>query len=232
MTYVMSDLHGCYNLYQRMLQKINFSDNDTLYIIGDVIDRGEEGVKLLLELMEKTNIKLLMGNHEYLMAVLLSNMKGSINPSTVLNENTLEGLQLWFDDGGRSTLIEFLSLSPEAQKQIVQFLSNLPMVAEITVRTKSFVLVHSGFKNFAPSRALSSYTASELLFERNRLGQACFPDKTVLVGHTPTFAYGKEYTGKILHWNQFINVDCGCSYPKSGILGCLRLEDLMEFYCS
>lgn len=230
MTYVMSDLHGCYDLYRRMLQKINFSDDDTLYITGDSIDRGEDGIKLLMDFMERENVKLLMGNHEYMMAVLLSKIKAPVSSSTVLDDNAREGLQLWFDDGGRPTFLHFLSLPEDTQKRIVRFLVKLPMTAEITVRTKSFVLVHSGFENFDPSRALSSYTANELLFKRNHFETACFPNKTVVAGHTPTFDYGKEYTGKILHRNQFINVDCGCVYPESGVLGCLRLEDMTEFY--
>ena len=47
MTYVMSDIHGQYDKYLAMLDKIAFSDDDTLYILGDVLDRGEEPVELL-----------------------------------------------------------------------------------------------------------------------------------------------------------------------------------------
>ena len=47
MIYAMSDLHGCYEKYIKMLDKINFSDSDTLYILGDVVDRGDGGIKLL-----------------------------------------------------------------------------------------------------------------------------------------------------------------------------------------
>ena len=45
MTYVMSDLHGCYDKYAQMLEKIGFGDGDTLYILGDVIDRGPDGIE-------------------------------------------------------------------------------------------------------------------------------------------------------------------------------------------
>lgn len=230
MTYVMSDLHGCYDLFQKMLKTITFSQEDMLYIIGDVIDRGEEGIKILLEVMERPNIRLLMGNHEYLMAVLLSNIKVPIERSTVLDDGIQRGLQLWLDDGGRPTFLHFLELTPDVQRQVLRFLVKLPLYTEISNNGKDFVLVHSGLENFALSRKLESYTANELLFQRNNLGQVCFPDKTILVGHTPTFVFGKEQAGKILHWNQYINVDCGCVYPQSSRLGCLRLEDMMEFY--
>lgn len=230
MTYVMSDLHGCYDLYEKMLKTINFSQTDILYIIGDVIDRGEEGIKILLEVMKKPNIRLLMGNHEYLMAVLLSNIKLPVGRSTVLDDGIQQGLQLWLDDGGRPTFLHFLELAPDIQKQAFRFLVKLPLYTEISNNGKDFVLVHSGFENFALSRKLESYTANELLFQRNGMEKVYFPDKTIIVGHTPTFAFGKEQTGKILHRNQCINVDCGCVYPQSSILGCLRLEDMTEFY--
>ena len=40
MIYAVSDLHGCYDKYRNMLEKIHFSETDTLYILGDVVDRG------------------------------------------------------------------------------------------------------------------------------------------------------------------------------------------------
>ena len=38
--YVVSDIHGEDDRFHAMLQKINFSKEDTLYILGDVVDRG------------------------------------------------------------------------------------------------------------------------------------------------------------------------------------------------
>ena len=40
MTYVMSDIHGEYEKYLKMLDLIGFRDEDELYVLGDVIDRG------------------------------------------------------------------------------------------------------------------------------------------------------------------------------------------------
>ena len=38
MTYVMSDIHGKYSLFLKMLEEIRFSDNDVLYVAGDFVD--------------------------------------------------------------------------------------------------------------------------------------------------------------------------------------------------
>ena len=63
-TYVMSDLHGEYDLYRQMLKKIRFSDRDTLNVIGDVVDRGEKPIEILQDMMMRPNVFPLIGNHE------------------------------------------------------------------------------------------------------------------------------------------------------------------------
>lgn len=50
--YVMADLHGEGDLFHAMLKKIAFSDVDKLYILGDVVDRGSDGIALLQEIMD------------------------------------------------------------------------------------------------------------------------------------------------------------------------------------
>lgn len=46
-TYVMSDIHGCYDEMLEMFNKINFSENDQLIIAGDYIDRGRQSYEML-----------------------------------------------------------------------------------------------------------------------------------------------------------------------------------------
>lgn len=56
MIYVISDVHGCFEEFKELLKVINFSDSDELYILGDMIDRGEEPIKLVQYLMLYPNI--------------------------------------------------------------------------------------------------------------------------------------------------------------------------------
>lgn len=64
MTYVVSDIHGCDKLYFRLLEMLHFSDTDTLYILGDVTDRGSGGLRVLLDAASRQNVIPLRGNHE------------------------------------------------------------------------------------------------------------------------------------------------------------------------
>ena len=40
-TYVISDIHGEYEKFMELLEEIELEENDTLYVLGDVLDRGE-----------------------------------------------------------------------------------------------------------------------------------------------------------------------------------------------
>lgn len=64
-TYIMSDLHGCFDELNAMLAKIGFSDQDKLILAGDHIDRGSQNYEMLCWMEQvPQNILLLRGNHE------------------------------------------------------------------------------------------------------------------------------------------------------------------------
>ena len=66
MKYAMSDIHGCYDEFIAMLNKINFSKEDELYILGDILDRGNKPIDILDYVIAHKNIYLIKGNHEKL----------------------------------------------------------------------------------------------------------------------------------------------------------------------
>ena len=64
MIYCVSDIHGELDKFERLLDMIQLSDSDRLYILGDVIDRGAMGVDILQRIMAAPNMTMLLGNHE------------------------------------------------------------------------------------------------------------------------------------------------------------------------
>ena len=75
MIYVTSDLHGSFKEFKELLKLINFNDDDYMYILGDVIDRGDEPIELIRYIMNSPNIELLMGNHEYMAMIIQTSDK-------------------------------------------------------------------------------------------------------------------------------------------------------------
>lgn len=65
-TYVMSDIHGCYDEFIKLLKKINFSHStDKLYLVGDLINRGPKSLAVMKYLMaHESSILPVLGNHD------------------------------------------------------------------------------------------------------------------------------------------------------------------------
>jgi bis(5'-nucleosyl)-tetraphosphatase (symmetrical) len=70
--YLIGDIQGCDNALERLLSHIDFSPSrDTLYFLGDLVNRGPNNVGVLQRLMQlEHSAQCLLGNHDlHLLAV-------------------------------------------------------------------------------------------------------------------------------------------------------------------
>ena len=230
MTYVMSDLHGAYKRYIKMLEKIDFQEDDDLYVIGDIVDRGEQPIEILLDMMNRPNVYPLMGNHDlYALDILPKVNKTLSEKGGELDENLSQMIQVWMSDGGQPTLSGFCKLSPEQRNDVIDYLKEFTLLEGVYVGEKSFVLVHAGLGNYRPDKKLRDYTDEELLFCRPEPSQQYFEDENLytVMGHTPTPYFGGK--PEIFKSGRNIFIDCGACNPE-GNLACLCLDTLEEFY--
>ncbi len=230
MHYVVSDIHGEYDKFLELLKKIDFKDTDTMYILGDMIDRGPKSIPLLLDLSMRHNVICLLGNHEYMMSRVLDEMAVEITEENAENRLTVQGMQAYMDwtmNGGESTISQFRALSADDKDGIIDFLNELSLFEMVKAGDRKYILVHAGFSNFSNSRPLESYLPEELVFERLDYSVDYFENIYVIVGHTPTLLINEK--AEIYHEGNFINIDCGATF-EGGRLACLCLENLEEFY--
>ena len=64
---IVGDIHGCIEELNELIHKINLQPSDSLYFIGDLIDRGPDSVavvKKCYSLSLEYSVKLILGNHE------------------------------------------------------------------------------------------------------------------------------------------------------------------------
>ena len=53
----MSDIHGCFDEFMEMLELIKFTPKtDALYILGDVIDRGDKSLECVEHIKRRQNL--------------------------------------------------------------------------------------------------------------------------------------------------------------------------------
>lgn len=230
MVYVTSDLHG-YPLekFRDFLDKVGFCDKDFLYILGDVIDRGPDSVKILKWLMLQPNVELLLGNHEA-MLLACDFLFDEITEDSIskLTGTKLNTYRTWVSNSGQVTLDALSGVRNKEIQYILEYLRERPLYEAVTVNNRDFVLVHSGLGDFRKDKELSEYTPTDLLWTRPSLNTKYFDDVTVVFGHTPTVCYGNKYLGKIVKTDTWVNVDVGVGIGQEPCL--LRIDDMKEFY--
>jgi len=231
MIYVMSDMHGEYEKYIKMLELINLGENDTLYILGDAVDRGEHGVKIWLDMMGRKNVVPILGNHDFMAYRVLRELCCEItgeNVEDTLSIDTLSEFELWMVNGGSPTIKAFKWLSVDTRQALIDYIEGFDLYAEITVNGKEFVLTHAGLGHFREDKLLSDYELWDLIWERADYSKQYFKDRYLVTGHTPTVLISSKYSGRIFKGNNHIAVDCGVAFGKP--LGCICLDNFEEFY--
>ncbi len=230
MIYAASDLHG-YPLteFKIMLKQVGFSKDDFLYILGDVIDRGPDGIKILKWLMAQPNMQLILGNHESMM-LKCDFLFEEITDESIcrLTGSKLDTFSTWMANSGNVTLEALRSTRNNEIEYIYEYLREAPLYEILTVNDKDFLLVHSGLGSFSKDKKLSEYSETDLLWTRPDLDTEYFEDITTVFGHTPTIYFGEQFKGKAVITDTWIDIDVGAAYGLNPML--LRLDDMKEFY--
>ena len=230
-TYAISDLHG-YPLVelQKLLATAAFGAEDTLYVLGDVIDRnGDGGIAMLRWMMERPNVLFIRGNHEQMM-LECRYILDEISDDFLIGftEDMLQSLQRWTANGGDVTMDNLARLSDEQKAAIFDYLEDTPLYEAVTGGGRDFVLPHAGLGNFRADKKLSEYTPMELLWERPMPDDRYFENGvTTVFGHTPTIYYGREYRGCVMKTDTWMDIDTGAADGHQPTL--LRLDDLRTF---
>lgn len=101
-TYAIGDVQGCYSTLQLLLKKINYnSENDYLWFVGDLINRGPESLQTLLfikNLVTAGKALTILGNHDlHLLAVAenFESLRAEDTIQDILNSEYKEDLLYW-----------------------------------------------------------------------------------------------------------------------------------------
>lgn len=221
MIFVMSNLHGDLARWQAMLDKIHFSDNDILYVLGDVVDYGEDSLELLTDMSMRPNVYPVAGEHDLTALRMLTGFSTMLRDGTAPDPTFVTEMTAWAADGGHATLEGFRALDNDMREGVLDYLSDFALYEEVEAGGKEYLLVHAGIGGFDPDRALDEYEP-DAFFTPVQPGDAFFDHRILVVGHAPT------KSGKIEHVPGVISIDCGAK--DGGALACICLDNCEEFY--
>ena len=148
--YVISDIHGYFDRFMDVLKVADFDfENDTLYVLGDVADRGPQSAQCLKWAVNAPeNIHFLMGNHEDL-ALPMLRWETSGYADEWLIDPALQSVayaNIWCYNGGDITLNQLRETTTQEWRkyQLIPWIENLPFYYHINVNDKEYLLVHAG----------------------------------------------------------------------------------------
>ena len=218
--FVMSDIHGQYDLFLKMLDRIELKREDLLVIIGDICDRGKKSYEIYMKCMKMIklgyNLKFILGNHEDMLLEDLENdypIRYETEYSVFRNSKYFENKDMkdWHEEN-------FL----EEIEWLVKWLKNCPLI----ISGNENIFVHAGLdlKKVLEKQEKETvlWTREEFwLMENVELEE--YKGKNIYFGHTPNI------NGRISKKTDRIKgIDCGAFFTH--FLGCVEIKSQEEIY--
>ncbi len=228
MTYVIANPHGCFDKFKNILKKIDFKDTDVMYVLGGIVDHGDEPVELLCDMSMRYNVIPVLGECEYRAYKLLTALDRMLSDGETPDGETLSEMAMWMQNGGAKTIEGFKALDADMREGVLEYLSDMSLYEEVEIGDKRYVLVGAGIADFDASTPLEDYMPEDFISEPQDPDKLYFKDATIISGHVPTYKIDGAENGKIYRGEYGILLDCGAAFGEP--LGCLRLEDGKEFY--
>ena len=228
MTYVVSDLHGNFEKFKQLLKTIKFTDNDVMYVLGDIVDYGEEPIELLCDLSMRYNVIPIVGDHDYRALKLLTELDKMVSEQIMPEPEILAEMTEWIQDGGQRTMESFKALDDDMREGVLEYLQDMALYEEVEVGGKKYLLIHAGIAGFEKDTPIEDYMPEDFISEPLDRERSYIDGVTIIAGHIPTYEIEGAEKGKIFRGTDSIIIDCGAAFDEA--LGCLCLETGKEFY--
>ena len=218
--FVMSDIHGQYDLFLKMLDRIDLKREDLLVIIGDICDRGKKSYEIYMKCIKMIklgyNLKFILGNHEDMLLEDLENdypIRYETEYSVFRNSKYFENKDMkdWHEEN-------FL----EEIEWLVKWLKNCPLV----ISGNENIFVHAGLDL---NKVLEKQEKETVLWTREEfwlmenVELEEYKGKNIYFGHTPNI------NGRISKKTDRIKgIDCGAFFTH--FLGCIEVKSQEEIY--
>ena len=229
MTFVVSNLYGRLDKFEKLVKKINLKDSDTLYVLGNIVDYGEQSIELVNDLSSRYNVYSVLGEHDYKAYLLLSEFDRILRDGGAPSVSFSKDMIAWAQNGGQETLEAFKGSDADSKEGFLDYLSDLPVFEEVTLKNgREFVLTCRGIDNFDNNTDLYDYLLDDFINGYLDIEKTYFGDKTMVVGyldyeHTPA---GRS--GKVTAKNN--NIALACDMSENDDVVCICLETNDEYY--
>lgn len=185
--YAISDIHGCPKTFRALLQQINFSKTDELFLLGDYVDKGPDSYGVIEYIWELQatgfDLKCLRGNHE-----------------RMFTNEVMRG--------------EHSGVIPRRHHQeVCRWMLGLNDYLE----TPGYLLVHAGlnFRHVDPLEA--TYDMLWIRYWYDDIDRDWLGDRIIVHGHTPEPMTSVKFGIGKMREEQRVCIDSGCAHTRKGM---------------
>lgn len=235
---VTSDIHGHYYHLKNILEKVSFTREDILFIVGDIIEKGPLSLKTLryvMQLCSDYTVYPLIGNVDAARLLLFDDTSEENREKLfeyIKQMNKHWGGCIFLDMCNELKIYIHSSIDiPNAKEQIhIKFKAELDFLRELPtmIETQNYIFVHGGI----PSNAIDSFTGTNAFaYLKNDafVEKGIKFDKYVVVGHWPVTLYNDKIASSnplINEKQKIISIDGGCGLKRDGQLNALIISNI------
>ena len=146
--YLIGDLQGCYSSLSQLLQKLDFSPSrDTLYLLGDLVNRGPKSLEVLENLIKwGSSAQCVLGNHD------LHLLAASTGARALRPDDTLD-----------------LILNSPQKTHLLDWLRHRPMAMHLSLPKNEILMIHAGvLPSWTLDQTLSYAKEVEMVLQSNQ----------------------------------------------------------------
>ena len=222
-TYAFTDIHGNYELWKAIQSYIK--EDDILFFLGDALDRGKDGIKIMQEMFNDKRVKYIIGNHEDIF----------LDFTEDLNKSFKEDLKFILHNGCLDSLKKFNELSKEEQESLRKNLKNNTYLKYTYINKKGqkIFLSHAGvsFNKLFYATPKDLLTDREHIKEEDFLISESLEDYIIVHGHTPVqFIKGMSVNSEIYYYCNNKKIDLDIATFTTHKIALLDLDTLEPIY--
>lgn len=233
MIYVMCGMYGNEEKYKEMLEKLNLNDEeDSLFVLGNVIGFGKGGMNILCDMMYRPNIFPVLGLQEYYAKKIfpqILNVQSVDECLDAIEDDSKEMFGKWIKQGGFSAVEAFLKLSVEERESVIDYLFEFAAYDELEAGGRKFVLAGSGIRNFEEGKEPEDFDEEDFVLQAADYSKVYFPDKFLITAAVSTENISGGTPGKVFSAKRHLALNCGIK--NGGRLSAVCLDTMKVYYC-
>ena len=214
---VYGDIHGCYDEFISLRDRLNIQSNDIEASVGDFITKGKDSIKTL-EFIMNNNIQAVIGNNEDKILRYLR------------YKNRLEDNSIELDSQAKE-------IADNLTKRHIDFLQGLT----VYLRFKNVTILHGGIQNHINLANLSKKEIHKVLRMRyldkngeylplNKVHERSIFWADAYDGHEGFIVYGHNCFQEIKKSKFALGIDTGCVYGNKLTAALFENGELLDIY--